>query len=139
MFLGEYNHAIDAKGRIFVPAKYRDDLGNTFVITRGIDSCLTVYPMAEWEKFSGKINEMPPTQARKIRRFIYANASDVEVDSQGRVLLSESLRTYAGIEKNAVIIGLGSYLEIWSDENWNKERETETSDEIADLMVALGC
>lgn len=139
MFLGQYAHTVDAKGRVFVPAKYRDELGETFVVTRGTAKCLTVYPMAEWEKFTAKIEQLPQAQAVKIRRFLFASASDVSVDAQGRINLVQNLRDYAGIEKNAVILGLGSYLEIWSEEAWNAAAESESADEIEDLMVALGC
>lgn len=139
MFLGQYAHTVDAKGRVFVPAKYRDELGETFVITRGTAKCITVYPMAEWEKFTAKIEELPQAQAAKIRRFIFGNASDVTVDAQGRINIVQNLRDYAGIDKNAVILGLGSYLEIWSEEAWKAQSELESSEEIEDLMVALGC
>ena len=132
MFLGQYAHTVDAKGRVFVPAKYRDGLGGTA-------KCITVYPMSEWEKFTAKIEELPQAQAVKIRRFIFGNASDVTVDAQGRINIAQNLREYAGIDKNAVILGLGSYLEIWSEEAWKAESELESSAEIEDLMVALGC
>ena len=95
--------------------------------------------MAEGEKFTAKIEELPQAQAVKIRRFIFGNASDVTVDAQGRINIVQNLRDYAGIDKNAVILGLGSYLEIWSEEAWKTESELESSEEIEDLMVALGC
>lgn len=137
MFLGEYEHALDSKNRIFIPAKYREELGETFVITKSVDKCLTVYTMAEWEKLKEKLDALPGTKSRQIKRFIYANASDVQSDSQGRVLISSALREYAGIEKNAVIIGVGSYLEIWSEEEWNREKDAEVSEDIAHLMEEL--
>ena len=137
MFLGEYEHALDAKNRIFIPAKYREELGETFVIAKSVDKCLTVYTMAEWEKLKAKLDSLPGTKSRQIKRFIYANASDVQSDSQGRVLISSALREYAGIEKNAVIIGVGSYLEIWSEEEWNREKDAEVSEDIAHLMEEL--
>ena len=137
MFLGEYEHALDAKNRIFIPAKYREELGETFVITKSVDKCLTVYTMAEWEKLKEKLDALPGTKSRQIKRFIYANASDVQSDSQGRVLISSAPREYAGIEKNAVIIGVGSYLEIWSEEEWNREKDAEVSEDIAHLMEEL--
>lgn len=139
MFLGQYAHTVDAKGRIFVPAKYREALGDTFVITRSTAKCLTVYPMSEWEKFTAKIEELPQAQAAKIRRFLFGNASDVTVDAQGRVGIAQNLREYAGIEKNAVVLGLGSYLEIWAEDAWKAESESESAEEIQDLMIALGC
>ncbi len=139
MFLGQFAHAVDAKGRVFVPAKYREELGDTFVVTCGTAKCLAVYPMPKWTEFTAKIEELPQAQAAKIRRHIFANASDVSVDAQGRINLAQNLRDYAGIAKNAVVLGLGSYLEIWSEEDWKAESEAESAEEVNDLMIALGC
>ena len=138
MFLGQYAHTVDVKGRTFIPAKYRDELGETVVVTRGTSKCLTVYPMSEWEKYTAKIAELPQAHAAKIRRFVFSNASDVPIDTQGRIGLVAGLREYAGIEKNVVILGLGSYIEIWAEDVWKAENETESGDEIEDLMLALG-
>lgn len=138
MFLGEYRPTVDAKGRFFMPAKYRDELGNAFVITKGTDSCLSVYPLSYWETYVQKIEALPVAQAVKIRRFVFANACDVEPDAQGRVLLSADLRAYAGIGKNAVVLGLGSYLEIWSEDEWAKQNGTDDAAEVQSLMLSLG-
>lgn len=138
MFLGQYAHTVDTKGRTFIPAKYRDELGDTVVVTRGTSKCLTVYPMSEWEKYTAKIAELPQAHAAKIRRFVFSNASDVPIDTQGRIGLVAGLREYAAIEKNVVILGLGSYIEIWAEDVWKAENETESGDEIEDLMLALG-
>jgi MraZ protein len=138
MFLGQYAHTVDTKGRTFVPAKYRDELGETFVVTRGTAKCLTVYPMSEWEKYTAKIAELPQAHAAKIRRFVFSNASDVTLDAQGRIGLVAGLREYAGIEKNVIILGLGSYIEIWAEDVWKAENEMESGGEIEDLMLALG-
>ena len=137
MFLGEYSHALDAKNRIFIPAKYREELGETFVITKSVDKCLTVYTMAEWEKLKEKLDSLPATKSRQIKRFMFANATDVQCDSQGRVLLSAPLREYANIDKNTVIIGVGSYLEIWDEEAWTLERSKEDAEDIAQMMEEL--
>lgn len=139
MFLGEFNHASDAKGRFFIPAKYREELGTTFVITQSIDKCLCAYPMSVWEKYAEKIEALPDVTARKVKRYVFSKATDAELDSQGRVLISQSLRDYAGIEKgaNVVILGIGSYFEIWSENEHNKELELESPEEIADMMTAL--
>jgi MraZ protein len=137
VFLGQYSHTVDTKGRTFIPAKYRDELGDTFVVTRGTAKCLTVYPMAEWEAYTAKIAGLPQAQAAKLRRFVFSNASDVSPDSQGRIMLTAGLRSYAGIEKNVVIIGLGSYIEIWAEDAWNAENEETSADEINDIMLAL--
>ena len=137
MFLGQYAHTVDTKGRTFVPAKYRDELGETFVVTRGTAKCLTVYPMSEWEKYTAKIAELPQAHAAKIRRFVFSNASDVTLDAQGRIGIVAGLREYAGIEKNVMILGLGSYIEIWAEDVWKAENESESGGEIEDLMLAL--
>lgn len=137
MFLGEFAHNADAKGRVFIPSRFRDELGEGFVVTRGIDRCLCVYPKTEWEKFSAKIDEFPTVQARKIRRFIYSAASDPQLDSQGRILIPQTLREYAGIEKDIVVLGVGAYIEIWSQQAWENEKQLESSEEIETLMIAL--
>lgn len=137
VFLGQYTHTVDAKGRTFVPAKYRDALGETFVVTRGTAKCLTVYPLSEWEAYTAKIAGLPQAQAAKLRRFIFANATDVSPDSQGRIGLAPGLRDYAGIEKNVVFIGLGTHIEIWSEDAWREENESTSADEINDIMLAL--
>ena len=139
MFLGEFKYTIDVKGRIFIPAKFRESLGEKFVVTRGVDLCLAVYPAEEWEKYTSKINDLPASQARRIRRFVYAGACESEVDSHGRTVIPQNLREYAGIDGDVYITGAGSYIEIWSAEGWNKERELESSEEIATLMEQLGC
>ena len=138
MFLGEYSHTVDSKGRVFIPAKYRDELGTKFVITNGTDKCLSVYPMEYWNAYVAKIEALPTAQAAKIRRFVFAQACDVEQDSQGRALLSQSLRDYAEIGGSAVVIGLGSYLEIWSEENWKSASTGEDAKEVEELMIELG-
>jgi len=139
MFLGEFQFTIDAKGRLFIPAKFREALGEKFVVTRGIDRCLSIYPEDEWIKYTEKLNALPPAQARRIRRFVYAGASEAEVDSHGRTVIPQNLREYAGIEGDVYITGAGSYIEIWSSDGWAAERQLESSDEIADLMEMLGC
>ncbi len=137
MFLGEYQYSLDAKGRVFIPAKLRDELGNSFVITKGIDNCLRVYPISAWESFSEKINEYPDTKARKIRRFVFSAATNNELDSQGRTLISQTLRDYAKISKDIYILGVGAYLEIWDKDTWDKEKENEDLSDIEDLMIDL--
>lgn len=137
MFLGEFAQSADAKGRVFIPARLRDELGEGFVVTRGFDRCLCVYPKTEWEIFAAKIDTFPTVQARKVRRFIFSAASDPKLDSQGRVLIPQNLREYAGIEKDIVVIGVGSYIEIWAQSEWDKEKLLESSEEIETLMIAL--
>ena len=103
MFLGEFIHSTDAKGRVFIPAKFREALGENFVVTRSVDHCLCVYPLSEWEKFTAKLDALPMVQARDVRRFFYSAASDASLDSQGRVLIPQVLRDYAKLEKDTVV------------------------------------
>ncbi len=138
MFLGQYAHTVDAKGRTFVPAKYRDALGESFVVTRGTAKCLTLYPLTEWEAYTAKLAELPQAHAAKVRRFVFSNANDVSPDAQGRIGLSAALREYAGIDKNVVFVGVGAYIEIWAEDAWKAETEAESGSEIEDIMLALG-
>ena len=135
---GKYAHTLDSKNRVFIPAKHRDILGVNFMITCGTDHCLSVYSMEEWEKYTKKIEELPATQARAFIRFIYSNAQMAQPDAQGRVLLTPEQVAYAGIVKDAVIIGSGNHAEIWSAENWQKTSEATSAEEITELMIQLG-
>ena len=138
MFLGEFIHTTDSKGRVFIPAKFREALGETFVVTRGIDNCLSVYPLSEWEKFSARIDAMPLVQARDVRRFFYSAACDTSLDSQGRVLIPQVLREYAKLEKDTVVIGVNSYIEIWSQSAWEAKKASENAEDIQNIMMGLG-
>lgn len=121
MFIGEYHHTIDEKGRIIIPSKFRDELGDSFIITRGIENCLFVYSMDNWNKICDKLNSLPFTKkdARVFNRFFMSGATSVELDKQGRVNISSPLIQYANISKDCVIIGTGDRLEIWSQEDWD--------------------
>lgn len=138
MLLGRFTHTVDAKNRLFIPAKHREQLGDSFVITRNIDKCLSVFSMAEWEKYTDKLEQLPTTQAREIARFIYSNAAEVQPDSQGRILISAELLAYAGIQKSAVIVGCGRRAEIWAEEVWNEKNNVEATDSLTELMIELG-
>ena len=140
MFKGEYNHTIDAKGRLIVPAKFRDILGDTFVVTKGLDGCLFVYPNEEWTNIENKFREIPLTtkDARKFSRFFFAGAADCEVDKQGRILIPSVLREFAGLQKEVVLVGVLNRIEIWSKERWLGENEYEDMDEVAEHMAELG-
>lgn len=124
MFIGEYNHTIDSKGRLIVPSKFREALGDEFVVTKGLDGCLFVYPMEEWTAFTDKLKELPLTKkdARQFSRFFLAGAASCEVDKQGRILIPSVLREFAGLEKDAVLVGVSSRIEIWSRSNWEKNQ-----------------
>lgn len=142
MFMGEYNHTIDAKGRLIVPARFREVLGEEFVVTKGLDGCLFVYPNTEWQAFEAKLQTLPLTNknARQFTRFFLAGAASCEVDKQGRILLPQVLREFAGLEKEVVLVGVASRIEIWSKEHWTECMETYDGDmdEVAENMESLG-
>lgn len=140
MFMGEYNHTIDAKGRVIVPSKFRETLGEEFVVTKGLDGCLFVYDNNEWAVFEEKLKSLPITNkdARAFVRFFLSGAASVEVDKQGRILLPGSLRDFAELQKDVVLIGVGSRIEIWSRERWEGAATFEDMDEIAEHMADLG-
>lgn len=130
MFMGEYEHTIDAKSRLIVPAKFREELGDTFVVTKGLDNCLFVYPMEEWKTLEKTMRGLPFTKsdARAFSRFFFSGANECDVDKQGRVLIPASLRKYAQLEKDVVIIGVASRVEIWSKELWETYNDTTGAD-----------
>lgn len=120
MFMGEFQHNIDAKGRMIVPAKFRQELGERFIVTRGLDQCLFVYPMDEWEILEEKLKKLPLTKkdARAFTRFFFSGATECEVDKQGRINIPANLRAYAGLDKECVVIGVSNRIELWAKENW---------------------
>ena len=132
MFLGEYAHTIDEKGRLTLPAKFRAELAAGVVVTRGIDKCLFAFPMAEWQKLADQVSSLPLTdaQAREFHRLIFSGADDAELDKQGRVLLPQYLRDYAGLDGNVIVAGLNTHLEIWTPEAWNAIRANFESDAV---------
>ncbi len=140
MFMGEYNHTIDAKGRLIVPSKFRDALGDEFVITKGLDGCLFVYDNKEWTAFEEKLKSLPLTNkdARQFVRFFLAGAANVEVDKQGRILVPSNLREFAKLSKEVVLVGVASRIEIWSKEIWENTESFEDMEEIAEHMADLG-
>lgn len=140
MFMSEYNHSIDAKGRMIVPAKFREALGNEFIVTQGLDGCLFVFPNSEWQVFEEKLRTLPVANkdARKFTRFFLAGAALVELDGQGRILLPAVLRKFAGLEKEAVVVGVGSRVEIWDKTRWEETTSYDDMDEIASNMADLG-
>lgn len=138
MLTGSYSHTIDAKNRLFIPAKHREKLGSNFVITRNVDKCLSIYSMEEWEKFSAKLEALPNIQSRNIVRFVYANACDVQPDAQGRVVLSPELVAYAGLQKNVTIIGCNNHAEIWDEELWKQKNNEDDAADLLQQMVELG-
>lgn len=140
MFIGEYVHALDNKNRIIIPSKFRENLGEKFVITKGLDGCLYVYPMDEWKVMEEKLKKLPLTSkdARAFVRFFFSGANEIEIDKQGRGVIPLNLLEYANIEKEIVSIGVSTRIEIWSKEKWNDYNESDIDfDEIAEKMSEL--
>lgn len=139
MFMGEFQHNIDPKGRLIVPAKFRDLLGETFVITRGLDQCLFGYPLNEWQVVEEKLKKLPMTKkdARAFTRFFFSGASECELDKQGRVNIPSTLTSYAKLEKECVVIGVSSRIEIWDKTTWESyfEESEDSFAEIAENMI----
>ena len=142
MLLGEYEHSIDTKGRIAMPAKLREGLGAKFIITKGLDGCLFVYSMDEWQRVEQKLASLPMSRktARDFTRFLFGGACEAECDKQGRVLLPANLRRYAALERDAVIVGVGSRAEIWDAAKWQQYNEESAEDvnELAEQLADLG-
>ena len=142
MLIGEYEHSLDAKGRLIMPAKLRTDMGEKFIITKGLDGCLFVFSQIEWSNFESKLKKLPLTNknARDFVRFFLSGATECEIDKQGRFLLVNTLREYAEITKEVIIIGVGTRLEIWNKDKWKKYNSNEniSADTIAENMTMLG-
>ncbi len=140
MFMGEYNHTIDAKGRLIIPSRFREQLGSEFVVTKGLDGCLFVYPNEEWARIEEKLKSVPLTakDARRFSRFFFAGAASCELDRQGRILLPQGLREYAGLQKDIVLAGVLSRIEIWDRDRWQNVNTYEDMDEAAEYMAELG-
>lgn len=141
MFIGEYRHNIDDKNRVTIPSKFREGLGDVFVLTKGLDNCLFIYPHTEWIVFEDKLRNLPLTNqnARKFARFFLSGAVECNVDKQGRILLPSSLRNYSGIMKDVYFIGMSNRIEIWGSEQWDIYNADEfDANELAEQMVELG-
>jgi len=142
MLMGEFRHNIDAKGRLIVPSKLREELGEQFVLTRGLDGCLFGYPISEWNELESKLNDMPLAKkdARTFVRFFYSAATECELDKQGRINIPNTLRNYATITKECVIVGVSNRIEIWDEAKWQEfsEAAEENFDEIAENMIDFG-
>lgn len=137
--IGEYEYNIDNKGRLIVPPKFRSFLGNAFVLTKGLDGCLFVFPQPEWEDFEKKLRELPVAdkKARAFTRFFFAGAAECNLDRQGRFSIPAPLRKFAGLQKTAVIVGVTNRIEIWDYDTWIDYNEKNTAD-FADQMAELG-
>lgn len=142
MLIGEYQHNLDTKGRLIMPAKFREGLGEKFIITRGLDGCLFGYPEEEWSVLEEKLRQLPLAKkdARQFTRFFYSAAIECEVDKQGRINIPQNLREYAKLEKECRIIGVSQRIEIWSNEHWSEyaEEAEESYEDIAESMIDFG-
>lgn len=142
MFIGEHSHTIDSKGRLSIPTKYRRDLAEGIVVTRGLDRCLFLYPKRGWEVIARRLAELPISQkkSRAFTRLMLAGAWDAELDAQGRLVIPEYLRAYAGIKKQVTVAGLYNRLEVWDEDQWHDyKQETErASEDIAESLAELG-
>ena len=135
---GEYPHSIDAKGRLFMPVKRREDLGERFIVTKGLDTCLFVYSSNDWQVLEDKIRSLPLSKSRDLQRFFFSSAAECEPDGQGRILIPQNLREYAGLKKDVTVIGVSGRSEIWDSEKWKAYNDTITSESIAEAMEDLG-
>lgn len=142
MFMGEYHHNLDAKGRLIVPAKFRDQLGASFVLTRGLDGCLFGFPQSEWEKLQQQLAQLPLTKkdARMFVRFLYSAATECELDRQGRINVPKTLMEYGELTKGCVLVGVANRIEVWSEERWANFADDAAAnfDDISENLMDFG-
>jgi len=138
MLVGKYNHQLDAKNRFFVPAKYRDALGEKLLLVKNVDHCLSLFSEDEFLKFSAKIEAQPMIGQRKMRRDFFSNIWSVEIDSQGRIAIPDDYKLYAGLDRSIFILGCGSYAEIWSEEAYLLQQSMDEDDELLKMMLDAG-
>lgn len=139
MLIGEYRHSLDAKGRVNFPVKLREDLGETFILSKGLpEECLFVYSLSEWENLSQKLNSLPLSKARTLQRFLFAGAAEAEPDKQGRILIPQPLRQYASLQKDIVIVGALNRAEIWDSQKWDQMCSQTSPQMLGQIMDELG-
>jgi MraZ protein len=142
MFSGEYSHALDAKGRLTIPARFRDELEGGLVVTKGYEPCILLYPLSEWSALASKVAQLPKTNraARAYSRLVFGSAAEVTLDKMGRILIPTFLREYAGIEEEAVVVGVNTYIEIWNPARWRAtmEQDMENLADILDDVSQMG-
>lgn len=140
MFMGEYNHTVDEKGRLIIPSKFREELGNEFVITKGLDDCLFIYNNTEWRTLEDKLRALPLTNknARTFARFMLGGAATVELDKQGRILIPQVLRSFASLDKEIVLVGIANRIEVWNKAKWDAASNIDDMESIAEQMADLG-
>lgn len=137
MLIGTFEHTLDTKGRINVPAKFREDFGDRFIITRGLDNCIAMYSLAEWKVWEDKLKALPDSKARNLKRFFFAGATEAEPDKQGRIVLPPMLRKYASLDQRVVVIGANDRAEIWDADRWYQSETQMTSESMAEEMENL--
>lgn len=138
--MGEYNHSLDSKGRLIVPSKFRDLLGDEFYVTKGLDPCLVAYTPEKWQEVLDSLEDQLPTNfrnGREMRRYLIGGSAEVEIDKQGRVLIPGNLRQFAHLEKNLVLVGAGDYFEIWDEQAWQQINSFDSISEIAEAIPGL--
>ncbi|MBO5564194.1 MAG: division/cell wall cluster transcriptional repressor MraZ [Lachnospiraceae bacterium] len=140
MYMGEFSHSLDSKGRMTIPAKFRNSLGERFVVTRSLDNCLCIYDMNSWEKFSEQLSSLAYSvkDQRTFTRFFFSGEAEVEPDKMGRILIPQALRAAAKIEKDVVLVGAGSRVEIWSKDVWEEALSSDAMSDIAEAMAEKG-
>lgn len=138
VLMGKYNHAIDAKGRLIIPAKIKEQLGSVITVLKGTDKCLRLYSAEEWALYAEKISALPATQSRAITRYLYSNALEIVPDAQGRVSLPQEMLDFAGITRNVVTAGCGRYAEIWSAERWEENSLNDEPENFTEELEKLG-
>lgn len=138
MLTGEYLHTIDAKARVFVPARLREELGESFMLSKSVDGCLSLYHLSEWEKLCMKIDGLPDSQTKAIKRFLFTFAFEVTPDAHGRITLPQVLREFACLTRDAAFLGVGNHAELWDAERWNAMKNGDDAAEIEKQMKELG-
>lgn len=136
--MGEHRCALDDKGRLNFPAKFREEMGDSFVITRWLDNCVVAFPQSEWSHMEGRLRELSVVKSRNFLRFLYSGANEAAPDKQGRILIPPVLRRHAGLDKDVVVIGVGKYAEIWSEDGWASMEDELDSGAIENVMEELG-
>lgn len=137
MLIGQYEHNLDAKGRMNFPVKFRDDLGTSFIITKGLDACVAVYSFDEWNVLAEKVKRLPESKGALLKRFFFSSAVEVEPDKQGRIVLPAHLRSYANLEKEVMVVGVLDKVEIWDRERWTNSTSEMTAESMADMIAGM--
>jgi len=138
VFLGEYSHTLDSKNRLTLPSKMREEMGERAILVKSIDKCVSVYNTDAWAAYTAKLEALPATEARMLKRFIYSSAYEAELDSQGRILIPAGLCQYASLEKNIKIVGAGDHVELWSEQLWEESLGAADTAAMEALMIKLG-